>query len=289
MANPYFAASIVWLGFATVLAAQPPVVTPAPSLPEKSAARELLITIEPGTLPIVLSAPHGGTEPIPGIPVRAGRNVERFVTSRDSNVDKIALLTAKQLEKSLGGRPYLVIARFERKYVDPNRPPEAAYEHEVAKLQYDTYHRAIQDALVAIKHDWGRGLVVDIHGQVKIDAGIYRGTVDGESVKQLVAEHGRAAVTGDKSLFGMFEKLGYKVLPGNNDRDQIEHVYNGGHITRSYGSDHVKDIDAIQVEFGGKFRKPDHLDKTSADLAAALTVFAREYLPREKKVQAAAE
>ncbi len=263
--------------------------SPAATSPPVTAKPDFLITVEPGTLPIVLSAPHGGIEPIPGIPVRVGKNVERFVTSRDGNVDKIALLTAKQLEKTLGGRPYLVIARFERKYVDANRAPEAAYEHEEAKRQYDAYHRAIQDALVAIKRDWGRGLVVDIHGQAKTSDGIYRGTVDGESVKQLVKEHGRTAVTGEKSLFGMLEKLGYKVLPGNNDKDQVEHFYNGGHITRSYGSDHVADIDAIQVEFGDKFRKTDHLDKTSADLAEALTVFAKEYLPREKKTQEAAQ
>jgi N-formylglutamate amidohydrolase len=266
-----------------------PAAPPPTKAPLAAAKPEFLITIEPGTLPIVLSAPHGGQEPIPGIPIRQGKNVERFVTSRDGNVDKIALLTAKELEKTLGGRPYLVIARFERKYVDANRAPEAAYEHEAAKLQYDAYHRAIQDALVAIKRDWGRGLVVDIHGQAKTTDGIYRGTVDGESVKQLVKEHGRTAVTGEKSLFGMLAKLGYKVLPGNDDTDQVEHFYNGGHITRSYGSDHVADIDAIQVEFGDKFRKAEHLDKTSADLAAALTVFAKEYLPREKKPQEAAQ
>ena len=269
--------------------AHQPTKEPAAKVLPAAAVTELLITVESGTLPIVLSAPHGGVEPIPGIPVRVGKNVERFVTSRDGNVDKIALLTAKQLEKTLGGRPYLVIARFERKYVDANRAPEAAYEHEDAKRQYDAYHRAIQDALVAIKRDWGRGLIVDIHGQAKTSDGIYRGTVDGESVKQLVKERGRAAVTGEKGIFGMLEKLGYKVLPGNMDQDQVEHFYNGGHITRSYGSDHVTDIDAIQIEFGDKFRKTDALEKTSADLAEALTVFAKEYLPREKKMLEAAQ
>lgn len=282
------AAAIVFLLVTTPLAAQQPAAKTANPL-AAVAARDMLLTVEAGTLPIVLSAPHGGMEPIPGIPVRAGKNVERFVVVRDGNVDKIALQTAKQLEKTLGGRPYLVVARFERKYVDANRAPAAAYEHETAKLHYDAYHRAIQDALVAIKRDWGRGLVVDIHGQSKTPDGIYRGTVDGESVKQLVAERGRAAVTGEKSLFGMFGKLGYKVLPGNNDRDQVERFFNGGHITRSYGSDHVPDIDAIQVEFGDNFRKASQVEKTSADLAEALSVFAKEYLPREKKQQEAAQ
>lgn len=278
----------ILLAAQTIGSAQQP-STKRGDTPTDLAARDMLITVETGTLPIVLSAPHGGTVPIPGIPIRAGKNIERFVVVRDGNVDKIALLTAKQLEKTLGGRPYLVIARFERKYVDANRAPDSAYEHETAKLYYDAYHQAIQDALVAIKRDWGRGLLVDIHGQSKTPDGIYRGTADGESVKQLVAEHGRAAVTGEKSLYGMLEKLGYKVLPGNNERDQKEHFFNGGHITRSYGSDHVTDIDAIQVEFGDNFRKAGQLEKTSADLAEALSVFAKEYLPHEKKKQAAAE
>lgn len=280
--------AVILLLFVTIpLTAQEPDAKPANE--PAAAARDMLITVEPGTLPILLSAPHGGTEPIPGIAVRAGKNVERFVMVRDGNVDKIALLTAKELEKTLGGRPFVVVARFERKYVDANRAPEAAYEHETAKLHYDAYHRAIQDALVAIKRDWGRGFVVDIHGQSKTADGIYRGTNDGTSVKQLIAEHGRAALTGEKSLFGWFEKLGYKVLPGNNDRDQVEHYFSGGHITRSYGSDKIPDIDAIQVEYGDNFRKANALEKTSADLADALTVFAKEYLPREKKKQEAAQ
>ncbi len=288
MSFQQIATAITLLLVSAPLAAQQAATKPADrDVAAPAPAQDMLITVEAGTLPILLSAPHGGTVPIAGIPIRVGKNVERFVTVRDGNVDKIALQTAQQLEKTLGGRPYLVIARFERKYVDANRAPNAAYEHETAKLHYDAYHRAIQDALVAIKRDWGRGLVVDIHGQSKTLDGIYRGTVDGESVKQLVAEHGRAAVTGEKSLFGMFEKLGYKVLPGNNDRDQVERIFNGGHITRSYGSNHIADIDAIQVEFGDNFRKASALDKTSADLAAALTVFAKEYLPREKKQEAA--
>jgi N-formylglutamate amidohydrolase len=280
-------------GFLYVLATMVPALAqkpaPATKSPPAVTEPELLITVEPGTLPIVLSAPHGGREPIPGIPIRAGKNIEKFVIVRDGNVDKIALQTAKLLEKSLGGRPYVVVARFERKYVDANRAADSAYEHETAKLQYDAYHRAIQDALVAIKRDWGRGLVIDIHGQSKTVDGIYRGTANGKSVQQLVAERGRAGLTGEKSLFGTLEKLGYKILPGNQEQDQVEHFFSGGHITESYGSHQVTDIDAIQVEFGEHFRRVSHLDKTSADLAEAITVFAKEYLPREKKKQEAAQ
>jgi N-formylglutamate amidohydrolase len=249
--------------------------------------KDWLITIEPGTMPVLLSAPHGGREAIPGVPIREGKNIERFVTSRDSNVDKIALQTAKFIEQATQQRPYLVIARFERKYVDANRAPEAAYEHATAKLYYDHYHTAIKDALAQIKTDWGRGLIIDIHGQDRTPDGIYRGTVDGESVKQLAKERGRAAVVGEKSLFGIFAKQGYKVLPGNQDADQVEKFYNGGHITRSYGSHQIADIDAIQVEYGSVFREAGKVEQTSRDLATAIQTFATEYLPREKRTKAA--
>src|SRR4029077_18560577 len=47
-------------------------------------------TLWAGMLPIILSAPHGGRQPIPGISARRGIGVAQFTTGRDNNTDELA-------------------------------------------------------------------------------------------------------------------------------------------------------------------------------------------------------
>ena len=61
-----------------------------------------LVHIERGTLPLVLSAPHGGRALVPGVPPRTKREGKpydaKFVTVRDTRSDRLALLIADALE-----------------------------------------------------------------------------------------------------------------------------------------------------------------------------------------------
>ena len=49
-----------------------------------------LLTVWAGMLPIILSAPHGGRQSIPGVPARSGTGVIQFATGRDNNTDELA-------------------------------------------------------------------------------------------------------------------------------------------------------------------------------------------------------
>ena len=82
--------------------------------------------VQKGTLPIIVSVPHGGKKPVPEVPERLGVGVKMFATVRDTNTSELAEKFVTVLEKQLGGKPWVVIARFERKYVDANRPPDGA-------------------------------------------------------------------------------------------------------------------------------------------------------------------
>ena len=247
-------------------------------LAQEKTEPEKLLTIWVGTLPIILSAPHGGRHAIPNAPERRGVGIKQFVTERDSNTDDLAERVAVKLLEQLGERPFLVIAHFERKFLDANRSRESAYESEEAKPYYDAYHRALLDACERVRKKWGRGLLLDIHGQGSHSDVIFRGTHNGKGVSQLKKRFGSNALTGLKSVLGQMEQRGYKVLPGNNTNEREER-YIGGYIVQTYGSHQGTDIDAIQLEFGTRLRSKSHLSRTAADLADAIRVFLQEYLP----------
>lgn len=235
-------------------------------------------TLWAGMLPIILSAPHGGRQPIPGVLARRGIGIAQFTTERDSNTDELAQQIAAQLVKRLGSKPFLIVAEFERKYVDANRPSKDAYESAAAKIYYDAYHRALQSACEQVRRDWGRGLLLDIHGQGAETETIFRGTDNGKSVTVLERRFGREALTGERSILGQLKLRGYKIAPSLGENDE-ERRYIGGYTTRTYGSHKETGIDAIQLEFGTSLRARANLGRMATDVAEAIFVFAQAYLP----------
>ena len=259
------------------------VVAPRLAAQDKPDLDKFLIT-RPGTLPIILSAPHGGRAPIPDIPTRRGDGVQKFTTVRDENTLELVDKLSAAIEKELGGKPYVVIALFERKQLDVNRPPEDAYETDKAKPFYDAYHAALGRSVAEVRKTWGRGLLLDIHGQGMMHDTVFRGTQNLKTVSALRQRFGMKAINGPNSILGALEANGYSVFPSGEARDPTKEspFFGGGHIVGTYGSDAGTGVDAIQLEFGGKLRMRAVLDKTAADTAAAVKAFAKEYLPAEK-------
>src|SRR5712692_8012831 len=162
----------------------------APLWAQKQVEAQKFLTLWAGMLPIILSAPHGGRQPIPGVLARRGVGVAQFTTERDSNTDELAQKIAAQLLQKLGSRPFLIVALFERKYVDANRPSGEAYESAAAKAYYDAYHQALERACEQVRGEWGRGLLLDLHGQGAEVETIFRGTDNGKSVTELERRFG---------------------------------------------------------------------------------------------------
>ena len=239
---------------------------------------ESLLTVRAGMLPIILSAPHGGREPIPGILARKGIGVSQFTTERDANTGRLAERIAAKIEETLSAKPFLVIARFERKYVDANRAEVGAYESAEARPYYLAYHRALEQACDQVRRSWGRGLLLDIHGQRVEAQTIFRGTDNGRSISALDRLFGGEALAGQNSILGQMAVRGYKIVPSLASRDR-ERQYSGGYTTQTYGSHRGTGIDAIQLELGTSLRSRANLERPAADLAHAIVVFAREYLP----------
>jgi N-formylglutamate amidohydrolase len=257
------------------------VLAPASRAEPKSRRAQPLIATQAGDLPIIISAPHGGTEIVPGVPERKGEGIERngrgFVVVRDSGTTELAREIAAAIETRTGKKPYYVLAEFHRKYIDPNRPPAIAFEHRDAKPFYDSYHGALSQYAGRVRDKFGAGLLLDIHGQSAARDTIFRGTQNGATVALLVDRHGAAAHVGPKSFFGLLAAAGCKVHPTGDGMEQAG--FTGGYIVQTYGGKYHFGLDAIQLEFGADYRAPANRKATAAKVADAVVAFSRLYLP----------
>lgn len=239
-----------------------------------------LVATQKGQLPIILSAPHGGTRDVPNVPPRKGEGLEKgskgFFAGRDSRTEELAYALAEAIEKKMGKKPYYVVAQFHRKYIDANRMPEIAYEDPRAKPVYDAYRQALDRYCREVLKVHGRGLLLDLHGQGALKDSVIRGTKDGKTVSLLIQRYGQKAHSGPQSFFGLLAANGLKVYPANLT-DKEYPTLNGGNIVQTYGSE-MYGIDAIQLEFGGDFRAADKLKETASTVAATVADFAKLYL-----------
>ena len=236
-----------------------------------ASAHELVVARE-GGLPILLTVPHGGAEPIPGVAVR-----RHGVTSTDAHTIELAQALERRLEKALGARPYVVMARFARKHADANRAEGEAYESPDARAAYDAYHERIAAFVAALRARFPAGaLLVDVHGQSEDPSVVHRGTRNGATVAALVRRHGEEAVAGPRSVTGALAQRGFTVFPpGPTLAGREDSRYRGGHTVYTYGSNRADGIDAIQLEVGRALRTDPAFAEALGD---ALVQFHDAYL-----------
>ena len=244
------------------------------------------IHVQRGDLPILITAPHGGSMAIPGVPKRVGPEAERkngkFVTSQDTRTFELATATAKQVEALTGKKPFVVAMKAHRQFVDANRPEAEGVEHESAKAVHAAFHTTVREFVDELRLRFPRGaLLLDIHGQAASSNTVYRGTQNGTTVMRMIEKHGAPAVGGEHSVPGQLAARGIEVSPANTPPgDPPEHrSYSGGYIVRTYGSHRTNGVDAIQLEFGGAFRTNEKKrEATAQSLAEAIRAFHDKYL-----------
>ena len=273
---------IAWMLFASTLMSQETTTL------EKGAGKrgadvtlEQMVVVNTGQLPIIISAPHGGLFRIPNIEARQGKGMETgpkgFFIGRDGGTEELAHDVVEAIEAKFGRRPYLVISSVDRKYLDPNRPADIAYEDSDAKPVYDRYHDALAEQCRSIVNEFRGGLLLDIHGQGSKRDTVFRGTNNGKTVSRLREKFGESAHNGDMSMFGLMKAQGWTVFPDPfNEREQSG--FTGGYIVKTYGSHQVIGIDAMQLEFGADYRTKGNRKKIAEQLASAVDEYAKLYL-----------
>lgn len=232
-----------------------------------------LVMARTGQLPILITVPHGGSEVVPNVPLRS-----RGTTSTDAGTIQLAEALARHLTTSLGGPPYVVAARFSRKYIDANRAAAEAFDAPTAKPAYDAYHGHIRHFIAQIRERFPRGaLLLDVHGQSEDSGVVHRGTRNGATVAALIRRHGPEALSGPNSVLGIVRAKGYHVFPPNTPvgNPPEDRRYNGGYTVHTYGSGTPGGLDALQIEVGRTLRTDAAF---IAALGEGLTIFYRTYL-----------
>jgi N-formylglutamate amidohydrolase len=248
------------------------------------------LQVQRGELPVIITAPHGGSLAIPGVPKRVGPEGElksgKFVTGQDTRTFELATATAKRVEELTGKKPYLVAMKAHRQFVDPNRPEKEAVEHPNAQLVHAAFHRQVREFVDELRKKFPQGaLLLDIHGQAASTNTIFRGTQNGTTVMKMVEKHGAVALTGEHSILGYLAAKGINVSPTNTPPGSPRETsgFSGGYIVRSYGSHTTHGVDAIQLEFGGAFRMDaGKREETAKFLAEAIKAYTEKYLAPAK-------
>ena len=254
----------------------------------------------PGTLPVVVSAPHGGLLEPDEIPDRTFG-----VLATDLETQDLARRIRTALLDRLGAAPHLVISRLDRSKLDPNRSiEEAAQDDPFAEHAWQEYHAYVDTARALVARDYGSGLYLDIHGHghpvdrvelgyllsaeelERSDEELASGSLAAESsVRALVASSGASlteVVRGEQSLGALLQARGVRAVPSPSEPDPAgEPYFTGGYSTRRHGSRDGGNVSGIQLEhhFDGLRDTPEHRTTYAGVLASAVEVFLRQWYP----------
>ena len=122
-----------------------------------------------GTLPIILSASHGGWMEPTEIDDRT-----QGVTAIDTNTYQLTKVIMDTLTARFGGKPHVILCLLKRLKLDVNREViEAAEGNIYGERAWAEYHHYLDIAkeLVTVNH--GSGIVFDIHGHGENPDGYY--------------------------------------------------------------------------------------------------------------------
>ena len=255
----------------------------------------------PGELPVILSAPHGGSLEPEEIPNRTFG-----VLGSDRNTAELTLAVRDALIDLTGAAPHVVISRLHRVKLDPNREiVEAAQGDPFAENAWNEFQSYIEGARARVGSS-GEGMYFDMHGHGhpadRLELGYLLSAstlnqpdaaLNSLTIVQMTSlrEIGRDSpidfslvLRGPTSLGGFLEAEGVPVVPSPGvPSPGTDPYFSGGYNTRQHGSRGDGEIiSGIQIEhhYPG-LRDTDANRRAYADhLAVAIRSFMLAHIGR---------
>jgi hypothetical protein len=252
----------------------------------------------PGSLPLVLTAPHGGSLQPTEIPDRAWGTL-----AQDRNTKELTLAIREALHARTGAYPHAIISNLHRAKLDPNREIlEAAQGNPDAERAWWEFQIFAEEAGNLVEESFGEGLHLDLHGHGheidRLEIGyllsssdlaepdeILSGStyVNKSSVKAMAEKPGNdlaGLVRGPQSLGSLMEDRQIPAVPSAIHPDPgLAEYFTGGYNTERHGSRDGGNISAIQIEhhFPGLRDDAGNLERYAAALTDALLIYFRAH------------
>lgn len=251
----------------------------------------------PGNLPLILTAPHGGSLTPASIP---DRDCDGCSYLKDTYTQELARRVADAFETNTGCRPHLIINRLHRKKLDANRDiAEAADGDPQAEQAWQDYHAFIDAARYQVWHQFGKGLYVDVHGHAhtiqrnelgyllaKSELQLPELSLDAlasESSLRYLVDHNvqdlslSELLRGEDSFGALLSAKGYPSVPSPDDPfpQDSDPYFDGGYNTARYSSRDGGTIDGFQIECNGTGERDNlpNVNRFGDSLAVALQEF----------------
>ncbi|HYW33354.1 MAG TPA: hypothetical protein VE869_17760 [Gemmatimonas sp.] len=226
----------------------------------------------PGTAPLIIVAPHGGSVAPAELPDRV---CTACVTVTDVNTQELSRAIIDAFARRTGVRPHLVVNRLHRRKFDGNRAlAEATNGHAPLAPTWTWLQSAVDSARLRVAAAHGRGLLIDLHGHghaiARLELGYLlsasdlrrtdaalatAGDMGRTSIARLAGdaksgERGTALLRGPNSLGTLLVGAGVPSVPSAGTPAPLigEDYFDGGFNTARNGSASGGAIDAIQIE-----------------------------------------
>jgi N-formylglutamate amidohydrolase len=235
--------------------------------------RNQYIEYIPGNLPVIISAGHGGRLIPTDIPARTFGN-KVF----DKNTQELARGIAAEFVRRTGKYPHLVINRLSRTRLDPNREITEGAQHANSRIAWTEWHDFIREARAEVTAQHGRGLYLDLHGQVRhgprtevgyrldesdwaLSDAVLNADASYERTSSLRTLSERSPLTfaqlhrGPTSFGSLLEKYGYTAVPSAAHPSPNSAYYGGAYNTDTHGCSGGGTVCGLQLETEIIFRR----------------------------------
>jgi len=256
-----------------------------------------------GNLPIIISAPHGGSIAPTDIPDRTCGTL-----GLDTRTQTLIREIEYEIFQLTGGYPHIIINRLSRDKIDVNRDiDEATCGNAEAVPYWEEWHKFIDSAEAIVVRDWAKGLYIDLHAHghtiqrqewgyllssddlVSTDATLNLPSyVERSSIRTLAGSNlnnltHAQLIRGATSIGTMLANLGIPSVPSSQiPSPGSDPYFSGGYNTQRHGSMDGGTIDGVQIETSSSVRI-DHnarLDFSNKLASVVLEYLKEHYFPQ---------